>query len=546
MDRRGEVVGAMTRDQQIGQLFAVGFYGTTPTPDLIDLIQRDFVGAVILFSRNIRSREQTAELTHTLQEAARAAGHPYPLLIMTDQENGLVGRLGPDSLALPGNMALGAIPDPDGEELVYKVACATARELQAHGINMNLAPVVDVNSNPDNPVIGVRSFGEHAEMVARLGAAAVRGYHDAGIVSTLKHFPGHGDTAVDSHRALPVVAADLARLEAVELVPFRAGIAAGAPCVMTAHVALPALTVGEALPATLEAPIVSGLLRERLGFDGLVISDCLEMNAITRHVGAARGSVLALQAGVDLLLISHRLDRQRASLDAVRTAVTSGEAPSSRVREAAGRVLLLKRRYLAETPAQRAAALLPCDVARHQALQQSAYGRSTTVLRDDGDVLPLRLDPAADLLVIDYVRDPMNLAVDHPMTDSPLLEVLRHHHEPLRSMRLASQATGEQIETVVAAARLAGAVLVVTGNLHRDKGQESVMREIVRRLVAMERPVIGIAVCDPYDAAALPQIGTFLATYEPTPPALESAARVIFGAAPALGRCPVSLAPHLE
>src|SRR5689334_1561820 len=207
----------MTLEEQIGQLLMVGFWGTTPSQEIIDLIQRYHIGNIILFSRNIDGSQQVLELTQQLQELAKAAGQHYPLLIAIDQENGIVQRLGDVATIFPGNMTLGAI---DSEDIAYKVAEATGNELKVLGINMNLAPVVDVNNNPSNPVIGVRSFGEDPSLVARLGAAMVKGYDAAGIISCLKHFPGHGDTSTDSHLWLPVISGTLQRLEDVELVPF--------------------------------------------------------------------------------------------------------------------------------------------------------------------------------------------------------------------------------------------------------------------------------------------------------------------------------------
>ncbi|MGZ3603235.1 MAG: glycoside hydrolase family 3 protein, partial [Ktedonobacterales bacterium] len=222
-------VDDLTEEQQVGQLFMAGFDGLEPTAEILDLIQRRAIGGVILFSRNTHDAEQVATLTRRLQEAAREAGHRYPLLIAIDQENGVVQRLVGIGTQFPGAMALGAA---GSEELAYAVAEATGRELRALGINMNLAPVADVNNNPANPVIGVRSFGEDPQKVARLVAATVRGYRAAGVISVLKHFPGHGDTAVDSHLALPSVPHTMERLDAVELPPFKCGIEAGAESVM--------------------------------------------------------------------------------------------------------------------------------------------------------------------------------------------------------------------------------------------------------------------------------------------------------------------------
>src|ERR1700730_4997818 len=227
----------MTLEERIGQTLMVGFPGTMASREVIELIQLYHVGNIILFSRNVHDVKQVRSLTQRLQQVAREAGHAYPLLIAIDQENGIVQRLGEVATLFPGNMALGAI---GSERIASEVALATGRELKALGINMNLAPVVDVNNNVANPVIGVRSFGEDAHLVARLGSAMVKGYHDAGVIACLKHFPGHGDTAVDSHLALPTIPHTLERLDAIELVPFRSGIEAGAESVMIAHISLPA------------------------------------------------------------------------------------------------------------------------------------------------------------------------------------------------------------------------------------------------------------------------------------------------------------------
>ncbi|MGH2502979.1 MAG: glycoside hydrolase family 3 protein, partial [Ktedonobacterales bacterium] len=359
----------LTLDQRLGQLFMVGFEGLAPTPDVIELIQRDHVGGVILFSRNCHSAQQVSRLTHDLQAAARKAGHPAPLLIAVDQENGLVRRLGEAVTAFPGAMALGATGD---EELTQAVAQATGEELLALGITMNLAPVADINSNPANPVIGVRSYGQDPALVAALTAAAVRGYDAAGIVSDLKHFPGHGDTAVDSHLALPALPHGRERLERVELVPFRAGVAAGADTIMLAHLRLPGIAPDEDIPSSL-SPSAVRLAREALGFTGVIMTDCLEMGAVTRTVGAARGATLALQAGADLVLISHTIEAQRGSIEGARAALATGALDPEAVSRAAERVLRLKRRRLGWDRLPGLVASDSVSTEEHRLLRDRAY-----------------------------------------------------------------------------------------------------------------------------------------------------------------------------
>src|SRR5438034_3900485 len=342
-ERMDTYTDGMSLEEQIGQVLMVGFWGNTPSQEIIDLIQHYHAGSIILLSRNVRAAQQVLELTRSLQMIAKQAGHPYPLLIAIDQENGIVQRLGEAATIFPGNMALGAI---DSEEIAYKVALATGQELKALGINMNLAPVVDVNNNSANPVIGVRSFGEDPQQVARLGAAMVKGYRAAGILSCLKHFPGHGDTTTDSHLALPVIPYTLQRLEALELVPFWSGIEARAEGVMIAHIAFPTLMEQNTLPATLSSTIVQELLRKQLDFKGIILSDCMEMEAISETFGTERGVVMALQAGIDLVLVSHEYKYQRASIEAIQAAIQSHELTTQPVRQAAERVLKLKAGYL--------------------------------------------------------------------------------------------------------------------------------------------------------------------------------------------------------
>jgi beta-N-acetylhexosaminidase len=516
-----DLTDGMTLDEQIGQLFVVGFPDQTPTPELLDLIQHERVGGVILFSRNIHDREQTASLTHTLQAAARAAGHPAPLLVMIDQENGLVRRLGPDSTPFPGAMALGSIDDAEARErIVEEVARATAQEVLAHGVNMNLAPVMDVNNAPENPVIGVRSFGSDPDVVGRLGVASMRGLQGAGVIATLKHFPGHGDTTVDSHLALPVVTAPPERLEAVELAPFRQGIAAGAECVMTAHVAFPALTGNATIPATLATEALTDLLRERLGFAGVIMSDCLEMDAIAETVGVESGTVQTLRAGADLVLISHTLERQRAAIAAVRAAVADGALSEEQIRLAADRILRLKRRFLtwSDTPP----APLDAELLRaHQELSVSAYRRSVKVTRDGDGLLPLHLRPDQELLILDCPPRATTVAIDIPYRASWLVDAVQRHHDQVRTLTLAPNTLADALQ----AAQTADIILLSSVDAFRD----TELLEMMRRVALAERPVIGLALGLPYDAASLPEIGSYLATDDYSQPALAAAASVLFG-----------------
>ncbi|MER5905263.1 glycoside hydrolase family 3 protein [Streptomyces mirabilis] len=331
-----------------------GFTGTT-APDWLLRRLGEGLAAVGLFGRNIASPEQLAALT------AQLRAERDDVLVAIDEEGGDVTRLEVRAgSSYPGNHALGAVDDV---ELTRAVASALGHRLAACGVNLNWAPSADVNSNPDNPVIGVRSFGADTDLVARHTAAYVTGLQSAGVAACTKHFPGHGDTAVDSHHALPRIDADLSVIEARELAPFRAAIAAGTRAVMSAHILVPALDPDR--PATLSRRILTGLLREELGYDGLIVTDGMEMQAIAGTYGIERGSVLAIAAGADAICVGGGLaddETVRRLRDALVTAVRTGELPEERLADAAERVRALARWTAAASAAPPAAERESADV----------------------------------------------------------------------------------------------------------------------------------------------------------------------------------------
>jgi beta-N-acetylhexosaminidase len=320
-------------DGEVAGLFAVGFHGLAPSAEVVELIRRGAYG-VILFGRNVESAEQVAELVAALK---RAAGRP--LLVSIDQEGGRVARLrAPQGFTeLPPMRAVGATGD---EGLAYEVGALLGRELRAVGVDHDYAPVVDVDTNPANPVIGDRAFSRDPAEVARLGTALARGLQAAGVAACAKHFPGHGDTSQDSHKDLPRLPHDLARLRAVELVPFRALAAAGVASCMTAHVVFDALD--RERPATLSEPVLR-LLRTECGYDGCVISDDLEMKAVAEHYPLEVTVPAALGAGVDAFLVCHQAAVQHRAIDLAREAVEGGVVTRERLAEARRRVAALLR-----------------------------------------------------------------------------------------------------------------------------------------------------------------------------------------------------------
>jgi len=327
--------------RRVGQRFLVGFDGLAASADVKRMIREYAVGHVILFNRNVDRPEQVADLVRELQAVARDAGHTVPLLIAVDQEGGRVARLREPWTVWPPMRAVGRT---GSEDIARKVGSALAAELSACGIRCDFAPDMDVDTNPRNPVIGDRSFGEDPGLVGRLGAAMIRGLQEGGVAACAKHFPGHGDTEVDSHLDLPAVDHPRQRLEEVELPPFRKAIEAGVASIMTAHVLVRALD--EELPATLSPRVVEGLLRKEMKYDGMIVSDDLEMKAVADRWGVGQAAVKAAQAGCDLLPACSSADAQVEAMESVIRAVEDETLSRASMDDACARIRRVKEKYL--------------------------------------------------------------------------------------------------------------------------------------------------------------------------------------------------------
>jgi beta-N-acetylhexosaminidase len=349
--------------RHVGQIAIAGFAGHSIPSDL-RLLAREFdLGGIILFARNVEAPEQVAEISREAQSLARE----FPLWVSVDQEGGRVARLKSPFTAWPPMATLGRSGD---ERLAERFARALAAELKAVGISLDYTPVLDVHTNPSNPVIGDRALAERAEDVARLGRAIIMALEAEGIAACGKHFPGHGDTSTDSHHELPLIEHPPDRLYAIELVPFRAAIEAGVACIMTAHILIPALD--EERPATLSPRIVNGLLKGELGYTGLVVSDDLEMRAISERYGIPDATVAAIAAGCDaVLMCGASQEQQVAALEAVIRAAEDGTLPLARLEDALARHRRVKERFLAPAhPRPLAGAALRAALGRdeHQAI----------------------------------------------------------------------------------------------------------------------------------------------------------------------------------
>lgn len=328
----------MTLTEKLGQMIVTGLPGPELDEEFVRLVREEKIGNVILFQYNQRDRAQLSRLCADLRQLILEETG-IPPLISSDEEGGIVSRL-PESMAkMPSAMAVASLGDP---QAVYDAALWTGRQLRGVGINFVLAPVLDVNNNLDNPVIGVRSLGRDADTVCALGREALRGYRDAGVMSVGKHFPGHGDTATDPHLDFALVTKGREELRSLELLPFRMAMEEDVPAIMVAHVAF---SGEDGLPSTLSPQVITGLLREELGYRGLVVSDCMEMDAIRAHFGVAQGALRSVKAGMDQVGISRSLHEVRAALKLLREAVEDGSLPMERIDGAVERILACKARY---------------------------------------------------------------------------------------------------------------------------------------------------------------------------------------------------------
>ncbi|MER6410886.1 glycoside hydrolase family 3 protein [Streptomyces humidus] len=546
-DRRPEaLLSRMTLREKVGQVFVSRVHGHSATaPDPADaeanladfgvrtaaeLLARYRLGGIVYFTwaHNTRDPRQIAELSDGLQRASLGQPRGLPVLISTDQEHGVVCRVGRPATLFPGAMAIGAGGDRAGARTLGLLA---GRELRAMGIRQDYSPVADVNVDPANPVIGVRSFGADPDAVAALVAAEIEGYRAAGVAATGKHFPGHGDTSVDSHTGFPVITHTREEWEALDEPPFRAAVAAGVDSLMTAHIVVPSLDASGD-PATLSRPVVTGLLRERLGFDGVVVTDALDMAGVRTKYGDDRVPVLALRAGVDQLLNPPKLD---VAWNAVLNAVRDGELTEERLDESVLRILRLKARLgLFDDPYVRAGEVgRTVGVPAHLAAADRLAERTTTLLVNEGPVLPLSARTHPRILVLG--ADPASPTGTTGPPTGVLAAALTALGFTATALSTGTAPSPETVTRAVAAAAGADAVVVATYDVTADSSQ----RTLVRQLAATGRPVVAVAVRNPYDVAQLPFAKACLATYCWTDVELRAAARVIAGAVSPQGRLPV-------
>ena len=508
-------IARMSLPEKVGQLLMVSFYGSGDNSRIRSLITRDHVGNLVLVGTDAQNPAELAALTADLQGLTRASNDGIPALIGVDQEGGDVESLLSGFTLFPNPMALGATGSQD---LARQEGRAMGEEMRAAGINLDLAPVLDVNTNPANPVIGLRSLGDRESLVSELGAAYIAGLHDAGILAVVKHFPGHGATSQDSHVVLPVDSRDRATIEATDLPPFEAAIGSGVDAVLVAHVSYPALDPSS-LPASLSPTIITGLLRGQLGWDGVVLSDDLGMRAVSADRTPGQLAIAAIGAGDDLLIYTTSEPEIEQASAALIDAVRSGRISEQRLDDSVRRVLQLKARISAAGGA--------FDSAVHAEVARAISEQAVTVIAGSG--LPLAPASAGNRRLL--VVSPSTLA---GAGGSEIGAAVRRRY-PATDEVVVDPLTGAGRTAALAAAAAASAVIVAT--LPSGAAQDQFVREMLTTNPRTTILLLGL----PYELSAFPEAASVVATFGALPAQLDAAVAVLFGEIPARGVLPVTI-----
>ncbi len=510
-------LAALSLEQQVAQMFFVHLYGDTLTIPDQDFLTRYQPGGVVLMDTNTGSPADVTRLVNRYQQAITAAGG-LPLLVAADQEMGPIRALEDGFTAFPTPTLLTATANP---ALAAAVGAALAAELRALGVNMDFAPVADLETNRANTVINRRSAGSFPEQVAPMIAAFVQGMQSGGVLATVKHFPGHGDSSADSHTSLPVIALDRERLETTELVPFRAALESGVEAVMVAHIWYPALEPQENRPASLSHAVITDVLRGELGFDGLILTDALDMDAIDTQYGYSEAVVQAIEAGVDMLLSAHVGPQAHAeAIAAVVAAVESGRLTEARIEDSVRRILAVKARYgvLAWQTLDPQTADARVDQAAHQALSDSLFAQGVTLVANAG-LVPLSADGRYALI--------------YPGTRNLIGQACGGANA--LPLAVSESPTPDEIAAAQNTAARAEVAVVFTQNVDETPAQAALVNAL-----PLEKTIV-IALQSPYDVLAFPQVGAYLVTYSPQVAAIPAACDILLGRQPARGRLSVAI-----
>jgi beta-N-acetylhexosaminidase len=549
----------MTLDDKVGQLLVSSFGSDYISSDsreydaLVKTIHEYRIGGFHVFGGAARTPDvlldpnygsvrlgqplAAASLLNRLQAIA-----PYPLLNSADFETGAGFRL-EGATNFPRNMAFGAAND---EQLTFEAGRITAIESRAIGVQVNFAPVVDVNNNPRNPVINTRSYGEDPALVGRLASAYVRGLQAGGMIATLKHFPGHGDTDVDSHLGLPIIRDPRETLDRTELPPFKAGIAAGAGAVMTGHIEMPALDPATNTPTTLSKPIVSGVLRRELKFDGLIYTDSMGMAGVTALYKPGEAAVRAIKAGNDIILQS---PDDAAAFEAIRAAVQSGEISLAQLDASVERVLRAK----AQTGLNRVRSVNLDALAgivggrAHEAVADAISQKSITLVKDQRSQVPLALPQDAQILYLSVLDSPAGWGIAAP--GRTFIPELKRHWRNVTSVEVSERSTANELELVRAMAPRFDAVIAAvfvraasgSGRMDLPPNMQALMGTIARQTDQSRKPFVAVLFGNPYTAAFLTDVPAIVVTYDFYDRAERSAVKALTGESSITGKLPIGL-----
>lgn len=527
---------SMTVDEKIGQLFVPmipGGFRNLESDDFQKVrahIVDYHVGGYHTYGGDAAG---TALFINDMQAAARV-----PLLVTADLEGGAGYVIG-GATRFPLAMGIGAT---GSEDFAYQAGKATAEEGRALGINVDFYPVVDVQNNPGNPIINIRSFGEDPDRVSRFGVAYLKGVQDGGMIATAKHFPGHGDVASDSHLEMPVLNVDRARLDAMELKPFRAAIGAGVGAVMSAHINVPALEKEKGLPSTLSHAVLTDLLRKELGFTGLIFTDAMDMHGVTNAFTNEEAAVRAVEAGADIILFPPDVP---AMFNAVKAAVQSGRVPLSRIEESDRRILAAKAglgltRYQ-RTSLDRLSSVVGSKA--HHDLSQRISEAAVTLVRDNRNAVPLRPSPDKRVLVINLLDTRMGWR-EGPVGLVCSAEMLKRFPNAI-TIQIDDLTTANELDLAHKLADLVDAVVVngfirvaaYKGTTDLTPGQMRFLRDLSK----LEKPFIFTLFGSPYLLHHLPELPSYMLTYDTNPGAELAAVKALTGEIPISGKLPISL-----
>lgn len=533
----------LTLREKVGQLmmpWVLGDYAPEGSPSherVAEYVHNQGIGGVIM---SVGTPLEVAAKLNDLQGHAR-----IPLLVGADLETGAGFRMR-GAMYMPGSIDLGgatqfpslmAVGAAGEERLAYEMGRITAIEARAVGIHIPFAPVLDVNNNPENPIINVRSFGESPTDVSRMGIAFIRGVQENGAIATGKHFPGHGDTDIDSHLALPIILHDRARMDSIELRPFKAAIDAGMGAIMTAHISVPSLNGGVSEPSTLSSMVLTDVLRTEMGFDGLVFTDAMDMSAIARQHSAGEAAVRAIEAGADVILMPPDV---AAAIEGIVDAVHSGRLTEARIGESVMRILDAKESV--GLPSARFVALdrvgSLVGIPEHSAIADEVAERSITLLKNDRNLLPLRGTRSASVLSVSFRRQSDVLAA------RSFNRVMRETYPRLSTVDVESDADESTYANVLR--RVRGQDLIVISTYSSYAGAVDALDDLADFIDQVRRsgvPHVVVSFGNPYLVSSFPDVQAYMLAWNGSDASQRAAARALLGGIDISGRVPTSIPP---